>query len=117
MAPRLRRINLNIVRGKGKTMAEKKSHRTTVNRIVKRYGGEYNPDKGPDIKSPFVGTVEVETEKTVADAPTQLQGSRGSVYIAGTNQEAVKKAIEVTEGTTIGVMDNKGNILKPSSRR
>jgi hypothetical protein len=98
-------------------MPEKKSHSTTVNRIVKRYGGEYNPEKGPDIKSPIIGTVEVETEKTVRDAPTQLQGTRGPAYIAGTNQEAVKKAIEATEGTTIGVMDNKGNIVKHSSRR
>ncbi|OPY79089.1 MAG: hypothetical protein A4E64_00526 [Syntrophorhabdus sp. PtaU1.Bin058] len=98
-------------------MAEKRSHSTTVNRIIKKYGGEYNPNKGPDIKLSFGGTVEVETEKTVADAPTQLQGSRGPVFIAGTNQEAVKKAIEITEGTTIGVMDNQGNIIKPSSRR
>ena len=98
-------------------MPENKAHKATVNRIVQRYGGEYNPEKGADVKAPFVGTVEVETEKSVGEAPTQLQGYRGPVYIAGTNKEAVEKAREVTKGTTIGVMDNKGNIVKSSSRR
>ncbi|MDO9527780.1 MAG: hypothetical protein Q7J27_01330, partial [Syntrophales bacterium] len=92
-------------------------HKATVNRIVQRYSGEYNAQEGVDINSPFVGTVEVETEKTVGEAPTQLQGHKGSVYIAGTNKEAVAKALDTTKGTTIGVMDNKGNIVKSSTRR
>ena len=96
-------------------MAENKAHKATANRIVKRYGGEYNSKKGADVKSSF-GTVEVETDKTISQAPTQLQGYRGPVYIAGTNQKAVKKALEATKGTTIGVMDNKGKIIKRSSR-
>jgi hypothetical protein len=62
-------------------------------------------------------TIEVETPETVTEAPTQLQGHRGPVYIAGTNKEAVEKALEVTEDTTIGVMDNRGNIIKYSTRR
>ena len=32
------------------------------------------------------------------------------------NKEAVEKAVEATEGTTIGVMDNQGNIVKRSTR-
>ena len=96
-------------------MGEGKAHATTVNRIAQRYGGEPNPGKGADIKTQY-GTVEVETEKTVSEAPTQLQGYRGPVYIAGTNKEAVEKAMEVTDGTTIGVMDNQGNIIKYSNR-
>ena len=98
-------------------MSENKAHKATVNRIVQRYRGEYNAQEGADIKSPFVGIVEVETEKNVGEAPTQLQGHKGPVYIASTNKEAVDKALDTTKGTTIGVMDNKGNIVKSSTRR
>lgn len=97
-------------------MPESKSHSATVNRILQRYGGEYNAEKGADLKTPF-GTVEVETEKTVSQAPTQLQGYRGPVYIAGTNKEAVEKALKATENATIGVMDKEGKIIKPSTLR
>jgi hypothetical protein len=103
--------------GKEKNMPESKSHAATVNRIIKKYGGDYSPEKGADVKTPYSGTVEVETDKTVSEAPTQLKGYRGPVYIAGTNQEAVKKALEATKDTTIGVMDKEGNIIKSSSRR
>ena len=37
-------------------------------------------------------------------------------YLAGVNQNAVEKALEATEGTTIGVMDNQGKIVKRSTR-
>ncbi len=97
-------------------MAESRSHLTTANRIAKKYGVEYNNGKGVDIQSGRA-TVEVETPGTVAGAARQLQGHRGPVYIAGSNQEAVEKALEATKGQTIGVMDNMGNIVKPSSRR
>ena len=97
-------------------MGENKAHKATVNRILQRYGGEYNPEKGADVAMPF-GTVEVETEKTISEAPTQLQGYRGPVYIAGTNKAAIDKALEVTKNTTIGVMDSQGNIIKSSTRK
>jgi len=96
-------------------MSESRSHKTTSNRIAQKYGVEYNNGKGVDIKSNRA-TVEVETSETVSDGLGQLQGHRGPVYIAGTNQEAVNKAIEATQGTTVGVMDNQGNIVKSSSR-
>ena len=97
-------------------MSESRSHKTTANRIARKLGAEYNAGEGVDVKFPRA-TVEVETLETVADAPGQLRGHRGPVYIAGTNQQAVEKAIEATEGTTIGVMDNQGNIVRRSSRR
>lgn len=97
-------------------MAESRSHKTTANRIAKKMKTEYNDGKGVDIKSTNA-TIEVETPETVADAPGQLRGHRGPAYIAGTNKEAVNKAIETTKGTTIGVMDSQGNIVKPSTRK
>lgn len=97
-------------------MSENRSHKTTANRIAKKYGTEYNDGKGVDIKSKKA-TIEIETAKTVAEALGQLRGHRGPAYIAGTNKEATDKALEVTNGTTIGVMDNKGDIIKSSTRK
>jgi len=97
-------------------MAESRSHKITANRIAKKMNTEYNDGKGVDIKSTNT-TIEVETQETVADALGQLRGHRGPAYIAGTNKEAVNKAMETTEGTTVGVMDSQGNIVKPSTRK
>lgn len=97
-------------------MSENRSHKTTANRIANKYGTEYNNSEGVDIKSKRA-TIEVETARTVAEAPGQLRGHRGPAYIAGTNKEATDKALEVTKRTTIGVMDNKGDIIKSSTRK
>ena len=97
-------------------MSESRSHKITANRIAKKLKADYNPGKGVDIKS-SKATVEVETPQTVGDAPRQLSGHRGPAYIAGTNQAAVKKALEVANGTTIGVMNNQGKIIKRSTRK
>ena len=97
-------------------MPESKSHTTTANRIAKKLGGEYNPAEGPDIVTPGAA-VEVETVDTVRDALRQLRGFKKDVFIAGTNKDAVQKALEATKGTTVGVMDNQGNVVKPSTRK
>jgi len=97
-------------------MAENRAHKTTANRIAKKLNAEYNEGKGADIISNS-GVIEVETLDTVGDAPRQLQGYRRPVYIAGTNKEAVERALEVTKNTTIGVMDNQGNIIRRSPRK
>ena len=96
-------------------MAESRSHKTTANRLASIHGVEYNQGAGADIKAPDV-TIEVETPETVGDAGRQLSGHRGPVYVAGTNREAVDKALERYSDTTIGVMDNQGKVIKPSTR-
>ena len=97
-------------------MRESKSHKTTARRIAKKYNTEYNEGKGADIVTRRVA-VEVEPAETLRDGMRQLRGYRKRVYIAGPNQEAVDKALEVTKGTTVGVMDKEGNIVKPSTRK
>ena len=97
-------------------MTESRSHKTTANRIAKKMNTGYNDGKGVDIKSRNA-TIEVETPETVADVLGQLRGHRGPVYIAGTNKEAVNKAMETTKGTTVGAMDSQGNIVEPSTRK
>ena len=96
-------------------VSESRSHKTTANRLAARYNTEYNRGPGADIKAEGI-TIEVETPDTVADAGRQLSGHRGPVYVAGTNQKAVEQALDRYEDSTIGVMDNRGNIIKPSTR-
>lgn len=97
-------------------MPESKSHKTTANRIASKYSTEYDKGAGADIQTSRVA-VEVEPLESVSDGMRQLQGYRKSVYIAGTNQAAVDRALELTKGTTVGVMDSHGNIVKRSSRK
>ena len=96
-------------------MSESKPHRSTANKLAKKHGTNYNKGKGADIKASNIA-IEVETPGTVKGGLRQLQGHRKPSYIAGTNKAAVEKAIEVTKGTTVGVMDNNGRIIKKSSR-
>ena len=96
-------------------MPESRSHKSTANRLAKIHNAEYNQGQGPDIKTEDI-TIEVETPDSMADAGRQLRGHRGPVYVAGTNKEAVDSALERYGDSTIGVMDNQGNIIKPSSR-
>lgn len=96
-------------------MSESRSHKTAAKRLAGLYNAEYNPGPGADIKATGI-TIEVETPDTVADAGRQLKGHRGPVYVAGTNKEAVQQALDRYGDSTIGVMDNKGNIIKRSTR-
>ncbi|MCK4390890.1 MAG: hypothetical protein KAV83_11725 [Desulfobacterales bacterium] len=96
-------------------MAESKSHKVTANRLATRFGAEYNRGQGADIQAnDIIG--EIETPETVDSGMRQLRGYRKPVYVAGTNKSAVAKALEATKGTTVGVMDNKGSIIKKSMR-
>ncbi|MFT7613904.1 MAG: hypothetical protein ACI9J3_002884 [Parvicellaceae bacterium] len=97
-------------------MAESKPHKDTSNRIAKKNNADYNSKKGVDIVTNS-RAIEVETENTVKSGIKQLQGHKKPSYIAGTNQKAVDKALELTKGTTIGVMDKDGNIVKSSTRK
>lgn len=97
-------------------MAESRSHKAAANRIARKFNTNYESQDGVDVVTDRIA-VEVETPGTVADGVRQLRGHRKPAYIAGTNQEAVRKALERTEGTTIGVMDNQGRIVKRSTRK
>ena len=96
-------------------MSESRSHKTTANRLAALYDAEYHQGPGADIKAEGI-TIEVETPESVADAGRQLSGHRGPVYVAGTNKEAVEQALDRYGNSTIGVMDNQGNIVKRSTR-
>ena len=96
-------------------MSESKSHKTTSNRIAKKYGVEYNNGKVL-ISNPSEQLSKLKPPIMLVMPQVSLR-HRGPTYIAGTNKEAVQKALDATKGTTIGVMDNQGNIVKQSTRK
>lgn len=97
-------------------MTRSESHDRVARKIAKKLKGEYNPHEGVDINVSQMA-VEVETLDTVEEATRQLRGFRKPVYIAGSGKRATEKALEMTKGTTIGVMDPQGIILKRSTRK
>ena len=97
-------------------MVESRSHITTANRLASKFKTNYNKGKGPDIKTDKFA-IEVETEDSVSDSSRQLRGFKKPVYVAGTSQKAVQKAVEKYKNTTIGVMNNQGKIVKRSTRK
>ena len=77
---------------------------------------DYTQGQGADV----IGSrrvIEVETEATAADGLRQLRGYRKPVYLAGADPKATDAALKAAEGTTVGVMDSQGKIVKSSSRR
>lgn len=94
---------------------ESRKHRQVALYIAHKEGTEYNSGEGADVNT-YKRAIEIETPNTVADGLQQLQGYRKPVYIAGTNDAAVKKALELTKNTTVGVMTPRGKILKRSTR-
>ena len=91
-------------------------HDNTAKRLARKERVEYNQGQGPDVNAPG-RAIEVETTNTVRDGMRQLQGFRKPVYIAGASTKATEAALEVTQGTTVGVMDPNGKIVKRSTRR
>jgi len=93
----------------------KSKHDKVANRIAKKENVKYNKGQGADIQSSR-RAIEVETAKTVDDASRQLRGYRKPVYIAGTDDKAVKAALKKYKDTSIGVMRPSGKIVKRSRR-
>ena len=91
-------------------------HDKTAEHIANQKGTDYNEGQGPDIQTPRQ-VIEVETTDTIGDAARQLQGFNRPVYVAGADDAATQAALEHYDGTTIGVMDPAGNIIKSSSRK
>ena len=91
-------------------------HDKTAQGIADKKGVPYNQGQGPDVNTPRQ-VIEVETSETVEDAGRQLQGYQRPVYVAGADDAATEAALEHYDGTTIGVMDPSGKILKSSSRK
>ena len=86
-------------------------HDRIAQEIARKKGTEYHSDKGVDIRTP-TQAIEVEVDPaTFKEGVRQLQGSNKARYLAVPN-EIVNEAIEYTEGTGVGVMNEHGKIKK-----
>ena len=94
----------------------KTKHDRTAERLADKERVDYNRGQGADIQARR-RAIEVETANTVSDGLRQLQGYRKPVYIAGADAAATEAALEATKGTTVGVMDEHGKVVKPSTRK
>ncbi len=93
-----------------------KQHDDIARRIAKKVGGDYNSVKGPDIVTPQQ-VIEVGTDPhKVSEEMKQVARYQKPRYVAGPPR-FVQAALEGTEGTGIGVMDDKGKIVKRGRRR
>jgi hypothetical protein len=86
-------------------------HDRIAKEIAERRGTEYHPDRGVDIRT-STQVIEVEVDPgTFKKGVQQLQGTDKARYLAVPN-ELVRDAIEYTEGTGVGVMNEHGRIKK-----
>ena len=91
-------------------------HDKIATRLARKEGVPYNRGQGPDVNGNR-RAIEIETTKTARDGFRQLQGFRKPVYIAGTDAKATEAALKAARGTTVGVMNPQGKVVKPSTRR
>lgn len=86
-------------------------HDKIAQRIAKRRGGRYPPQKGADVVNRREA-IEVEVDlNRFSQGIRQLQGYRKPRYLAVPNA-LVPQAKKRTKGLKTGVMDEKGNIVK-----
>jgi len=86
-------------------------HTKMVQRVAGVHGGTHQP-KGVDLKS---GNKAIEIKVTDSDiykAVPQLKSSRKQCKYLATPAPLREKALRLTKGTGIGVMDGNGKIIK-----
>jgi len=86
-------------------------HDRIAKEIAEKKGTVYHDDKGVDIRTPRQAIeVEVDAGK-LKEGVRQLRGTDKARYLAVPN-ELVRDAIEYTDGTGVGVMNEHGRIKK-----
>jgi len=94
----------------------KSIHDKIAEKIAKREGTEYKPHEGIDIVTNR-RVVEVETKKAALyQGLNQVIRSEKPRYLA-VNKPNIKNALEITEGTGVGVMGPRGRIVKRATRK
>ena len=92
------------------------SHDRAARRIAKRYRGRYRRMASPDVKWPG-GRCEVKSNASeIPQALRQLGGVPADGYIALPSSET-KRGLKRLKGRKTGLMNYKGNIIKPSTRK
>lgn len=91
-------------------------HDNAAERIARKLKGRYDPRTSPDVRGRR-GRAEVKsTAGEISKALRQLRGGSGPAYVVLPRKE-IPKAIRRMRGLKTGIMDYRGNIRKPSTRR
>lgn len=91
-------------------------HDEVANKLAKKFKTEYKSDKGIDVVTSNQ-VIEVETKKSgIYQGIKQVERSVKPRYLA-VNKININNALEATKGTGIGVMDERGRIIKRASRK
>ena len=94
----------------------KSKHDQVAEALAKKFGVEYKREKGIDIVT-SERVVEVETTKSgIYQGINQVVRSQKARYIA-TNDRNIQNALDATKSTGIGIMNEKGNIIKRAGRK
>jgi len=89
-------------------------HDKIAKEIAAKKGTEYHSDKGIDIKT-STQAIEIEVDSSkFNEGVRQLQGTNKTRYLAVPNK-LVKEAIDYTEETGVGIMNEHGKIKKRGS--
>ena len=92
------------------------SHDRAAKLVAKKLGGKYNPRTSPDVKTKR-GRAEVKsTANEIPEALQQLAGGSGPAYVVLPRPQH-KQALERLEERKTGLMDYRGKIIKPSTRK
>ena len=93
----------------------KSKHDQIAENLAKEFGAEYKKHQGIDIVTKK-RVIEVETtKKGIYQGMNQIKRSPKPRYMA-VDDKNIQNALEATEGTGIGVMDENGKILKRAHR-
>jgi len=92
------------------------SHDTAAKLVARKLSGKYDPKSSPDVKGKG-GRAEVKSSvNEIPEALRQLGGGTGPAFVVlPTSQQ--KKAVERMEGLKTGLMNYKGKVIKPSTRK
>ena len=92
------------------------SHDAAARLVARKLGGEYDPKTSPDVTGKG-GRAEIKSSvNEIPEALRQLGGSTGPAFVVlPTSQQ--KKAMERMKGLKTGLMDYKGKVIKPSTRK
>jgi len=94
----------------------KSKHDQIAENLAKKFGVKYKKHKGIDIVTDN-RVIEVEATKSgIYQGIKQVKRSSKARYIA-VNKRNIQNALDATEGTGIGVMDEKGRIIKRARRK
>lgn len=94
----------------------KSKHDLIAEFLARKFNTEYKSDKGIDLVTKD-RAIEIETKREGLDQGIgQIAHSSKARYLA-VSERIVKLARELTEGSGIGIMNERGKIIKKAGRR